>query len=168
MSTGCEFHRDALVDRAAGCLDAERARWLDAHLLECPECAETLRTVRALMSAPLAVPAGLELRVLAAVRDARSPAAARSDREVRADDAGRSPRWWGWMVPLAAAAAGIAIWVSTERAGPDDGPSSPMAVFEEYEPYGTWPAYDVVVAGQPVLSELSIEELESLLLEMET
>jgi hypothetical protein len=39
---------------------------------------------------------------------------------------------------------------------------------DDTAPYGTWPADGLIVAGDPMLSELSLEELEYLLQELES
>jgi anti-sigma factor RsiW len=170
MTTGCEFYEDALVDRARGVLDPARAAWLDEHLADCAECAAGLRTVMALRSAPLAVPAGLEARLRRAVREAALPASPAPVAAVPEPAGHRAAPWRTWALPLAAAAALAAIWIGmgAPGTGTDDDVGTPVIVFEEYEPYGAWPADGLFVAGQPVLSELSIEELEHLLRELET
>jgi anti-sigma factor RsiW len=163
MTTACEFYADAVVERAAGVLDPERASWLDAHLASCAECAAALRTVSALHASPLPVPDGLEARLRTAVR-----AAAGQPGDTRA--ARGAFHWRAWALPLAAAAAAGGVWIASEAFGPgsDGGGETPLVAFEEYDPYGAWPAGGVFVAGQAALSELSTEELEHLLTEMET
>jgi anti-sigma factor RsiW len=166
MNTGCEFYADALVDRAAGRLEAERLERLDAHLTGCAECVASLEVLEALRDAPLEVPADLEGRVQAAVRQAR-------DRPAGAGAAlrslGQTP-WRAWALPLAAAAALTGIWLGV--GGPDghwgNGADPAVFAFEESEPYGAWPAEGIIVAGDPLLSELSLEELEHLLEELES
>jgi hypothetical protein len=49
---------------------------------------------------------------------------------------------------------------------PFSGVESTVAALDEYEPFGAWPADGLIVAGDPLLSELSVEELEALLREM--
>lgn len=166
MNTGCEFYADALVDRAAGRLETEREEWLDSHLADCADCAASLRALEALRAAPLAVPAGLEARVKAAVRDASAPTPAI---DVGIRTAGSAP-WRAWALPLAAAAALVGIWLGV--GGPDARPGNgdEVAVFamDDTDPYGAWPADGLIVAGDPLLSELSVEELEYLLEELES
>jgi anti-sigma factor RsiW len=151
MNTGCEFHADALIERAAGALDEARGEHLDAHLAECPDCAASLETIAALRAAPLEIPAGLEARIRGAVAPQRRARA----------------RWRPWAVPLAAAAALVVLWIGV---GLPDGngtlADASLAVFEDYDPYGAWPADGLIIAGEPLLSELSVAELERLLEEM--
>jgi anti-sigma factor RsiW len=175
MSGGCEFYADALADRAAGALDQERAARLDTHLAECPDCSAALETVRALRAAPLEIPAGLEARIRSAVREAARPSAqpievgvGAASREARTPYAFRAG-WRRWALPLAAAAALAALWIGVGLPGGQDTPEDPLfAVFEDYDPYGAWPADGLIIAGEPLLSELSVDELERLLQEMES
>jgi anti-sigma factor RsiW len=166
MNTGCEFYANALVDRAAGRLETERGEWLDGHLADCADCAASLRALEALKGAPLEVPAGLEARVRAAVRHASAPSPA-AEVGIRAA-AGAS--WRAWALPLAAAAALAGIWLGV--GGPDAGVGNGTEVaafaMDDTDPYGAWPADGLIVAGDPVLSELSVEELEQLLEELES
>lgn len=166
MSGRCEFFADALIERAAGALDGERATRLDAHLAECADCTASLATVRALQAAPLSVPAGLEARIRTAVREVGVPAAPHPNPPAR-QRPGRA-RWRLWAAPLAAAAALAALWIGVGLPGASDQAADTVAVFEDYDLYGAWPADGLIVAGEPVLSELSVEELEWLLLEMES
>jgi anti-sigma factor RsiW len=169
MSTECEFFADALVDRSAGTLDEERSARLETHLGSCPDCADAARVIGILRVSPVAIPTGLEGRIRAAVREAAgSPPTAR-EAAGRGGAAGRAARrWQPWALPLATAAAAVGIWVGVTR--PDVTPPGSdeleLASLGEANPYGAWPAGDLFVAGAPVLSELSMEELERLLEEM--
>jgi anti-sigma factor RsiW len=169
MSRGCEFFADALIERAAGTLDRERDARLVAHLAECPDCTATLATVATLRAAPLEVPPGLEARIRSAVRDAARPAVQPAEAVVGGAPRERRARWRSWALPLAAAAALVALWIGIGLPeGNDALADASFAVFEDYEPYGAWPADGLIIAGEPVLSELSVEELERLLQEMGT
>jgi anti-sigma factor RsiW len=168
MSTGCEFFADALIERAAGTLDRERNARLSAHLAECPDCTAALATVATLRASPLEVPPGLEARIRSAVREAARPAVQPAD-AMAAPPRGSHARWRSWALPLAAAAALVVLWIGIGL--PDGGDTLPDAsfpVFEGYEPYGAWPADGLIIAGEPLLSELSVEELERLLQELES
>lgn len=178
MSTDCEFYTDAIVERAAGRLHGERAARLRAHLAECAACRETLEVVRAVRSAPLELPDGLETRVRAAVAegiagtdreaggvDRAVPLARQADRPVRR----ARPGWRPWALPLAVAATLALAWAGLMQvAGPGGAPGGEVEATVEYDPYGAWPGSDGMVAGEPVLSQLSVEELEALLEEMES
>jgi anti-sigma factor RsiW len=164
MSTGCEFYADALVELAAGNLEAERAERVEAHVTACEDCRRALMVIRRIKGAPAHVPEGLEARIRTAVRGVKG--AAPPARNVRMP---RGPwrDWRPWALPVAAA-AGLAVWLGVStvwspdpNAGAGDG-----AAVAEYEPYGAWPGSNGVVAGELVLSELSVAELEALLEEM--
>lgn len=170
MNTGCEFYADALVDLARGALEAERAERVEAHVATCEECREALDAIRAVQNARVAVPEGLEARIQAAVRG-RGGATIRERTSVRLKPRRPWRGWRPWALPLAAAAV-LAVWFgASELLSPVGGPEESGAGTEVaeagYDPYGTWPASDGVVAGSVVLSELSLEELEALLEEMQ-
>ena len=169
MNTGCEFYGDALVELVRGTLDPERTRRVELHLETCPDCRDALEVVQAVRSSTAEAPSGLESRIRDAVR-----AAARERvvvREPRIAPVGER-HWWqdrrGWAVPVAAVAA-LLLWIGGQLASPgqpvEGGQEAEAAA---YDPYGTWPASDAVVAGDVVLSELSEEELEALLEEMQS
>jgi anti-sigma factor RsiW len=173
MRQDCGFYTDALVDRATGVLPADRAIKLDAHLASCADCAASFRVVGALAAAPLEPPVDLEARVREAVRQEAN----RLHREAAILAVPRIPvrrrrsgAWRPWALPAAAAAALAALWIGVGRPGTGPTATDPAGVvlFEEYEPYGHWPADGVFVAGQPVFSELSVDELERLLRELES
>ena len=86
--------------------------------------------------------------------------------ELRLEPHRRSWRdWRAWTLPLAAAAA-LAVWLGANELLAPDSAAPAVVDVAEYEPYGAWPASDGIVAGDLVLSELSVEELEALLEEM--
>ncbi|MFO7892621.1 MAG: anti-sigma factor [Longimicrobiales bacterium] len=171
MNRGCEFYTDALVELTRGALDTDRAVRVEAHLATCDDCRGALDAIRAVQAARAPVPEGLEARIQAAVRK-RIVEAASAEGEPSTIDVKRRPSWSGWrawMLPVAAA-AGLALWIGTsDLLSPVGDPAKDAAevVVDEYDPYGAWPATDGVVAGDLVLSELSVQELEALLEEME-
>lgn len=171
MNTGCEFYTDALVELARGDLETERADRVQAHLAECAECRKTLETIRRVKDAPAPMPAGLEARIRGAVRgDALEPALPAGTPSVRPVRRRSRSGWRAWALPLAAAAV-LAVWLGADDLLAPAGGGSETPTVEtqgaEYDPYGAWPASDVVVAGDLVLSELSVAELEALLEEMQ-
>jgi anti-sigma factor RsiW len=175
MSTGCEIYADALAERAVGRLAGEEARQLADHLAGCAECRRTLAAARAVRGARFPVPEGLEERIRAAAREelaARAPAEpggrAAPMIELRKARSGRAMRRtpaWAWGLPLAAAALAT-VWIGL--GGPDGGSVEPTVdvASEEVEPFGGWPGADGMVAGDPLLSELTVDELETLLEDM--
>ena len=88
---------------------------------------------------------------------------------IRLAPRGAGWRGWGpWALPLAAAAA-LILWLGGNglRSGPSEEPAATVdAVDADYDPYGAWPGSNGMVAGDLVLSELTVEELEALLEEM--
>ena len=170
MNTGCEFYSDALVDLAAGTLEPERAERVEAHLATCSDCRSALAVIQAVRRAPTPVPEELEARLRAAVRDDAS-APAPAVRLERRQSPGPGWRWRPWALPAAVVAA-VAVWLGGNRVLAPDAPAADEAemaeVDTEYPPYGAWPASNGMVAGDVVLSELSVEELEALLEEMDS
>lgn len=178
MSRGCEFYADALIEHAAGRLDEERAARVDAHVADCAACADTLRVITALKASPAPVPVQLEARIRAAVRDVAGVGATEAPTPVPVASAARPSvsghrRWVRWRpltLPLAAAAAMAGLWIGVGMPGigTTDPLGTAVAVLDDDEPYGAWPADGLIVAGDPLWSELSVEELEYLLQEMES
>lgn len=185
MSMGCGFDGDLLADRAAGRLDPRRAREVDAHVATCGECRRSIEVIHAVRASTIQVPEGLEARIQEAVRSAAGADALPESDSPAVGHEPRSPhslrrrfgwsRSRAWALPVAAAAALAVLWLGLgqDRAlTPGDGGGVEAAVeameAAEYEPYGAWPASDGVVAGDLVLSDLSVEELELLLEELES
>ena len=180
MSTGCEFYGDALVDLARDELEPGRRERVQAHLATCGACRADLAVIRAVQGSPAPVPEGLDARIRRAVAERKADGA-----EPAADpgvESATGPRpvvtqrsqspwsgWKVWAVPAMAAAA-LTLWVGGTLVLPTGTPEprQPTDLATEYDPYGVWPASDGVVAGEVVLSELTIEELEALLEELES
>ena len=170
MTTGCEDRHDALVEHATGRLTGPALQRIERHLERCDDCRADLAVIRAVRTAPVPVPEGLESRIQAAVRSGtpaptESPAPSSAPRHRSRRDGSRA--WVGraWGVPLAAAALLAAVFVLGREGGT---PGAEAVVSEEYAPYGALPGSDGVLAGDALLSELSVEELERLLEEMES
>lgn len=175
MNQDCELHADALARYAAGQLDTGPTGRVEAHLSGCASCRESLAVIRAVRRSPLEPPPGLEARLQIAAREAaRAPATSTAAGRARRSWWARVPQpsalWRPWALPLAAAATVAVLWlgVTDGDRGPDPEARAGEAVEAEYEPFGAWPAADGMVAGDPLLGELSVEELELLLEEMES
>jgi anti-sigma-K factor RskA len=104
--------RQLISAHALDALDADEAARVDAHVVECAECARDLEGLREAASAlafaapDAAPPPGLRDRILAATAPTAVPVAAPARRTRRA----RS--WWPWRgltVGLAAATAALAV-----------------------------------------------------------
>lgn len=156
MNDRCEEVRARLPELAAGSLRGEGTAWLEAHLWACESCAAELRLVRALGAHEVALPAGLETRVRSALDEARRPRR-------------RLP-----VARLAmAATVAFALITATLLAGGDDagenGPDAPAGTQEGLVEAPAWPAVDEpLMRGGPALYQLSVEELEMLLQELES
>lgn len=168
--SNCEGMLDRLPDWAAGRLSADDAEAVRSHVDGCATCREAWEVVRLLAEAgPRPVPAGLEARLRTAVREAAEGAEPRPLR--RGSGAGVRP----WRVPSwgLAAAAGIVLAVATpvlvERMG-----DSAAATVDDAEVVtavadrlpSPWLDDEGIVAGAPVLDDLTDEDLERLLEEM--
>ncbi len=176
MSRECELYTDALLEHAAGRLPTSRATAVQEHLAGCAECRQDMAVLQRLRSAESPLPAGLDARVRraalaeagrlaaerTALRGAASPARARGVRPAR---------WIPWALPAAAAAALTLVWsgiIAPDSGGVGRDGAAELAAAESYEPFGAWPAADGMVAGEPVLTDLSEEQLQSLLEDMES
>jgi hypothetical protein len=151
----CESVRDLLPLQARGQLLQHEAGAVDLHLGSCAHCREEDALVRLLAGALPEVPAGLPQRVLMAVR---RPAPV---------------RWAPGRLAMAAtlAAALIGGLLVVQRAGYDLAPDAlPGAlVFDDVTPPLSWAmADDPLLGGGTALPELSLEELELLLAELDS
>ena len=157
--------RDRLPEWIAGRLDAEEAEAVAGAVARDPDLGEEARLLRALAATRAEAPEGRAERIRRAVRD--DPAAAPWIAPVRAPGRRRSPRFawalpaWGWAAAAVATVAfGTVLAVEGRRVGDDPGRTA----------FGTagspWVTDDVVVAGAPVLEDLSDEMLQALLEEL--
>ena len=172
MSTGCEFYGDALVELARGELEPGRVERVEAHLETCDACRAELAVIRAVRRSPARVPEGLDAGIRAAVADRMAPGPTGSTGPTQQPVAGSRSPWQGWRIWVlpAAAAAALTLWVGGALVLPSGGSAPEGTTTElatEYDAYGVWPEADGVVAGDVVLSELTVEELEALLEEMQ-
>ncbi len=168
MNERCGHYEEALIEHGAGRLRGPTGRELEAHLAECDACRADLAVIRSVRRTAVRVPDGLEARVRAAVRDATGRAPTRqpvSEGPSRVRRLRSRVDWRAWAVPLAAAAMLAAVLV----VGRDEAPGiAESDTIVEYDLYGALPGSDGFLAGEAVLSELSVEELERLLEEMES
>lgn len=142
-----------LPDWVAGRLPSGEARAVAAHVDACAECAAEAGLLRALLAARPEAPRDLAPRVSAALRD-DEPVAPRG-RAVR-----RWPRWAASAAAVLVLAAG-GYWVGI-RDAPDFSGLGQIATEEA----SGWISDDGIVAGAPVLDELSDDALLALLEEM--
>ena len=160
----CDAVRAVLPDSARGALDPDSSAALEAHVAGCPNCAGEASLVRALQDLrPVPTP-DLEGRIQDALRDAIVPGAP-------APRNGRTlPRWtpqrtWG----LAAAAALVlalgtsVLWPQirgTVPTLPEEGSLAGPMLMDD------WGGNRGIIAGVPVIEELSDEQLLTLLEEL--
>jgi anti-sigma factor RsiW len=150
----CADLADRLPDWVAGRLPADQASQVAQHVGACADCAAQAATVHAVLAARAPVPADLAARTLAALRAAEAEPRTLRDRRTR--------HWRSW-IGSAAAVLVLAVGTFVLRDG-DSGESievGSMAVDES-----VWIADDGIVAGAPVLDELSEDALATLLEEM--
>lgn len=142
----CGGVRERIPDRAADRLDVAHASRVDDHVAGCAECRAELRLAELLLESRPAAPAALADRIVEAARRER---------------AGRSRPWWG-LTAAAVAALALGIGIAS-RPTVDDG--VPAFAYEVDE--GTfWSSEDGLLAGAPMLDELSDEALAQLLDEL--
>lgn len=154
MKMTCEIVRDRVPDLEAGVLEADEALEMERHFEECPACADERAVVDLVRASAPEPPAGLEARIREAVRTPPAGVALRQ----------RS-------VPSFAVAAGIVFVLLAGgllmQNGVLPGGSAESPPVEEVT-FG-WPhVSDPILRTAPVFSGLSVEELESLLAELES
>jgi Putative zinc-finger len=148
----CDMIRDRMPGLETGGLDAAEALQVERHLEACAACADERAVVELVRAAAPEPPPGLEARIR---RAAGSGAAAAA-----------RPR----SVPSFAVAAGVVFVLLTGsllmRTGLVPGGDEASRIDEVTL---GWPhVSDPILRTVPVLSELSVEELESLLAELES
>lgn len=140
----------------------DEGRRVEAHVAGCADCAAEAELLRALRASRPEPPAELAARIKGGLRAA----------EARP---GASPGWipWEWsaLVPRLAAVAAVLVLAASVLLlpGEDGGDGAgdlgiELALDQVPE---VWLSEDGMVAGAPLLSDLTEEEMESLLEEME-
>jgi hypothetical protein len=151
----CEWVRDRVADREAGRLGEQESLALDSHIAGCADCAVERDAIRLVACHPVPLPVGLEARVLRAVH---APGRPRIGRPVRLGLAA--------SIVFALLAGGI-VWKSgispgVEEPAPATGEAAGGALL-------AWPMTgDPLLHGGTSLHELSVDELEVLLKELES
>ena len=140
----CAVVREWMPDFATGLRVPPGREAMDAHLSSCGECRAERDLVRALRASRREPPAGLARRVVRAVR------------------ADRARPWWG-LTAAAVAALALGIGIASDRAGSDA--EVPGFAYEVDEGV-VWGSEDGLMAGAPLLDELSDEALQQLLDEL--
>lgn len=143
-SLNCEYVREIYPDVLNGTADAGTVATVRAHLAQCADCREEAALIDMLHGAPVIAPAGLNERVIAQLqRPAR-----------------RAPRvrYLALAATVAAAVIGGAILFDAGE------PAAPPAT----DGLGFVSVEDAMVSGTSSLKDLTVEELEQLLGEIES
>jgi predicted anti-sigma-YlaC factor YlaD len=152
----CDNVRDLLPLQQRGQLLAGEAAAVDTHLTGCAECRREAALIGAVLRAGPAVPAGLEARVLLAVRAGavRRP---------------RAPVRLAMAATVAAAVLGGSLVLQQLGHGPAP-TATPVGLTDELSaPAVSWAvAFDPLLQASSALQQLSLEELELILLELDS
>ena len=142
----CEYVRDVYPEVMNGSADAQLAQSVRAHFASCDDCRAEIEVLDLLHSVDLSVPAGLHERVTKAVLQPRA-------------------RWritrneLAMVATLAAAVIGGSLIMQSPSAPPAK--AAPAG-------FGFVSVEDAMLSGKASLEDLSVEELEKLLGEMES
>ncbi|MBI4409681.1 MAG: zf-HC2 domain-containing protein [Gemmatimonadetes bacterium] len=154
MKRPCDEIRDVLPTVVSGRAEPATEQAVQAHLAGCEACRAEAELIALLRRHPVAVPNGLEEQVLLAAAGPRQRRASR-----------------GFLPQLVAVAAAVVLTVLGIRlvrvAEPEP---SPVAGFMDtpFQAFGPWAGSGAFTPGSVVLEELTEEQLELLLAEMES
>lgn len=167
-SVRCEEVKDLLPEWTADLLVHARREAVETHLPDCAECREEAELLRAVLASRPTAPEGLEARIQARVREDFSRAPATHEGTVRAlrPRPGRlwAPAWALSAAALAALSLGIGVlW----NGNLPEVTIEPVEVASQEPLPEAWLWDDGVVAGAPVFDDLTDEELQALIEEME-
>lgn len=141
----CEYVREVYPDVLNGHAAAETAATVRTHLASCADCREATALLARIHAAPVTVPPQLHERVLAA------RAAERSWPRLR---------HYAMAATVAAAAIGGSLLFTMDRTRPLE-TNAPVGL-------GFLTVEDAMLSGTASLQDLTVEELEQLLGEMES
>jgi hypothetical protein len=146
----CGSIRDLLPDLLHRRLPGPEAERVGEHLESCGACREELEVLESLLKARPDPPGELAERIRASLRR----------------DARRARTGGPWLIPLAAALV-VALGVGTFWRGGANGPGPVVEDWTSVESVPSlWPSGDGLMAGAPLLDQLSEEALRSLLQEL--
>jgi anti-sigma factor RsiW len=152
----CETIRDLLPELLSDRVSASMTTAVRAHLASCEECRAELALARAISEAVPAMPAGLDRRVLAAATRPRATMWTRGRLAAAASVAiaivGAS-MWWSELGPRNEERLGTHPVVNVQR---------------ETAGAGFIGVDDAFATGASSLGDLTVEELEKLLLELDS
>lgn len=147
----CEYVRDTYPDVLNGTADRATATAVQAHLEQCVDCREEAEAVAGIFAGSLVAPPGLHERVLA-------------EFGARAPRHGRRLRYLAMAATVAAALIGGSLLFDTQPAGED----APRVVEAGERGIGVVTVEAALVSGTESLQDLTVEELEKLLGEIES
>lgn len=142
----CEYVRDVYPDVLNGTAASELAQAVRAHVASCDECRGEVAVLEMIHAAPVTVPAGLHARVTKAVLQPKQ-------------------RWrfsrneLAMVATLAVALIGGSVLLQT---------TSQPRPEEAKQGFGFVSVEDAMMSGKASLDDLSVEELETLLQEIES
>ncbi len=169
----CQDVRPLLPDWASRMLPSVQSVGVEAHLATCGECAAEAEVLQALRSGRAQAPEGLAGRIQDALRPSleSSETAPRPPMEDSRRGGGPAPWWAPLQRPGLAAAAVAVLALGTAVIWPQvrGGPPLPDLGMDLEAPLmgEVWEEDAGIVAGAPVLEELSDEQLLILLEELE-
>lgn len=149
----CEYVRDIYPDALHGRMDPELAQRVREHVALCDDCAAECALVAAIYHHQTPLPAGLPERVITAATQPRRRALIR-------------PAHLAMAATLAAALIGGAILIDTQQPlpGQQKQPTARRGVLH----VGAVGVDATMMTGKTSLDDLSVEQLEKLLGEMES
>jgi predicted anti-sigma-YlaC factor YlaD len=150
MPLDCEIVRDMLPARQRDELPSHEAARIDGHLAACADCDVVAGIIGTLVRAPDPVPSHLEPRVLAAVMAPRR-------RSV--------PAWAGIAATVTAALLGG--WLVVQSTGAPETAGAGNVALEDAAPMSWTVADDPLLRGGNTLQQLSVEQLELVLAELD-
>ena len=144
MNLNCEYVREVYPDVLNQKLDAATANAVRAHIARCSDCREEVAVIERLHAIVVEIPAGLQERIVADISRPRQRFGLRK---------------LAYAATVAAAIVGGSLLLDS-REEPD--------VNVEAEGLGFVTVEDAMVSGTSSLRDLTIEELEQLLGEIES
>ena len=145
----CEYVREVYADVLHGKADTQVAAAVRAHLVGCAECRSEVALADAILAAAVAVPAGLHERVMREVSVAPRPRRF-------------APRHFAMAATVAAALIGGTLLLDSTRK------PSPTRAAESESGLGFITVEAAMMSGTGSLRDLTVEELEQLLGEIES
>lgn len=165
-SPECEGVQEFLPEWISGLLEEGREEELRNHLTTCAGCRQEEALLRVILDVRPEPPAGLEERIQARVREELSPGTRSGNLRVLRPRRGRqwAPAWALSAAALAIVSLGIGVLWNGEA---PEIITEPLEVAAQEPLPEAWLWDDGMVAGAPVYDDLTDEELEALIEEME-